>query len=129
MANISLPNSQYSIPLPRVHAAHIDLSILETLLQILIDRLIRHFANQSKIRNSHFLLLCGIEGRFFDIRFTAPASRLSGLIAFGPPTYSLQFPSVTTLWAAYIFPTMMRSCVFQCGMGLGFCASVNDGGT
>lgn len=91
MSNICLPTCQYRIYRysPMV-AAHINLPILESLLQVVIDRLVRHFADQGKIRDSHFLLLGRVECGLLDIRFTASPSRLGCLVAFRPPTYTLR---------------------------------------
>jgi hypothetical protein len=42
-------------------STHVYLAILEALLQILVDSLVRDLANQREIRNSDFLLLGGLE--------------------------------------------------------------------
>jgi hypothetical protein len=79
MTDVCLFESQYSESSPlessplgsRLGLAHVYLSILESLLQIVIDSFIRDLTDQSKIRNPHFLLLCGIESGLLDIRLAA----------------------------------------------------------
>lgn len=51
--------------------AYIDLSVLESLLQIVVDGFVRDLTDQSKIRNPNLLLLCGIKGSLLDVRLAA----------------------------------------------------------
>lgn len=104
MANICLQNRSAQIhgitsSAPgRRSQTHVDLSILETDLQVLIDCLIRNLADQGKIRNSDLLLSCRIECRLPNIwlasaglcRTTRGLSISGGLVALGSSTNSLQ---------------------------------------
>jgi hypothetical protein len=56
-------------------STHVDFAILEALLQILVDCLIRHFANQCQVRDSDFLLLGALEnGLLCELRLLLPTS-------------------------------------------------------
>jgi hypothetical protein len=101
MTDVCLFESQYSESSPlkdsphdsRLGLAHVDLSILESLLQIVIDGFIRDLTDQSKIRNPHFLLLCGIESGLLNIRLAAARRSSSS-------TPILGFLGLLTLWSS-----------------------------
>lgn len=62
---------------PRVQAigalsTYIDLCVLEALLQILIDCLIRDFADQGKVRDADFLFLRALKYRFSNFWLPPP---------------------------------------------------------
>jgi hypothetical protein len=63
--------------------AYIDLSVLEPLLQIVVDGFIRDLTYQREIRNSHLLPFCGIESGLLDIRFAAARSPSSSASILG----------------------------------------------
>lgn len=50
----------------------IDLGILKALLQILINCLIRNFADQGKVRHADFFLLRALKHRFSNFRLPSP---------------------------------------------------------
>jgi hypothetical protein len=54
--------------------------VLESLLQVVIDGFVRDLTDQSKIRNSHLLLLRCIESGLLDIRLAAARRRSSSAI-------------------------------------------------
>ena len=62
---------------------YVDFRILKPLLQIVVDRLIRDLADQGKIRDSHFLLLCTLENSLFDLGLPPSAPARRGLGATG----------------------------------------------
>ena len=69
---------------------HIYLRIFESLLQVVIDSLIRDLADQGKIRYANLLLLCTFKYRFFDIWFATTAASRSLLgcnVFFAPGTF------------------------------------------
>lgn len=58
--------------------AYIDLAILESLLQIVVDSLVGDLANKGEIRDSNFLLLGRLEGCLLNLRLSAGGSGLRG---------------------------------------------------
>lgn len=75
--------------------AHINLAGLKPLLQIFIDRLVGHFAEQSQIRHANLLLLGSFKGGLSDLglsRSPAISSPALGIIACvsGAPRVSLR---------------------------------------
>jgi hypothetical protein len=50
---------------------YVYFAVIETLLQILVDGIIRYFADESKIGHTDFLLLCRVECSLLDIGLTA----------------------------------------------------------
>lgn len=54
---------------------HINLAILKALLQILIDRFIRHFAQQSQVRDSDLPPFRRIERCLPDVGFPSAGRR------------------------------------------------------
>jgi hypothetical protein len=56
-------------------STHVNLAILEALLQVLVNGLVRDFADQGKIRDSHFLLFGGLEdGLLCELRLWLSAA-------------------------------------------------------
>lgn len=95
---------------------YVNLSILEALLQIVVDSFIGYFTNEGEIGNANFLLLCRVECRLLDIRFAAtrcPASttRLciaGGFVALRSPTNTLYFAK-SKLSSPYSSPGLQLS--------------------
>ena len=80
--------------MPLAGTTYIDLPILEPLLQVVVDGLVGHLADQGKIGDTNLLLLRSVKGRLLDIRLTASSTIptalcLLGLVAFGSPTDTL----------------------------------------
>jgi hypothetical protein len=97
MANVCLPTllaTFASTPLRGSRLTYIDLSILKSLLQILIDGLVGDFTQQSEIRNSDLLLFRGIIGGLLNVWLPAGGSGTTarlrrGALVLRPPTNSL----------------------------------------
>jgi hypothetical protein len=106
--------------------AHIDLPILESFLQVIVDRLIRYLANQGQIRDTDFLLLCRVECGLLDIGFTASSSRLGCFVAFRPPTYSLFYLSARVPPFDISLLTIVHSCLCQCAKMWDVAPTVED---
>lgn len=66
----------------------VDFGALESLLEVVIDGLVGHLAEQSQIGDTNLLLLGGVEGGLF--RFGAAAARgsllsIAGRLVLGTP--------------------------------------------
>jgi len=61
-------------------ATDIDLPICESLLQVLIDSLIRDLADQGKIRHANFLLLRAFKDSLADLALRAASCRGRGIL-------------------------------------------------
>ena len=70
--------------------AHIDLSIFEPLLQIVIDSLVRDLADQRKVGDSHFFLLCTFKYRLPDLGLAGPRITSSIVGGFLPSAGALR---------------------------------------
>lgn len=76
---------------------YVYLAILETLLQIIVDRFIRYFADEGQIGDTDFLLLCRVECSLLDIGLVTAGRtgattrlRITGrLVTLWPPADSL----------------------------------------
>lgn len=58
----------------------VNLSIRKSLLQVLVDSLIRNLANQGKIRHADFLLLCAFEDSLADLTLRAACRGGRGIL-------------------------------------------------
>ena len=61
-------------------ATNIDLPIRKSLLQVLIDSLVRNLADQRKIRHTNFLLLCAFEYGLADLPLRAASCGRRGIL-------------------------------------------------
>jgi hypothetical protein len=76
---------------------YVYLAILETLLQVIVDRFVRYFADEGQIGDTNFLLLCRVECSLLDVGLataggTGATTRLritGGLVALWSPADSL----------------------------------------
>lgn len=68
--------------------AYVNLPILETLLQVLVDGFIADLADERQVRNSDLLLLCRLEYGLLDLVFSLVLC-LSGLfgLRFAPGAF------------------------------------------
>jgi hypothetical protein len=102
---LGVSSAGYDVIWFAIRRAYIDLPVLEPLLQIVVDGFIRDLTYQSEIRNSHLLLLRGIESGLLDIRFTTARCRSSStsilgflpLVALRSSTDPLVQPQISNL--------------------------------
>jgi hypothetical protein len=82
MANIRLRKTSVSIRSMGIvqvpQRAYINLAILKSLLQVVVDGLVGDLADKGEIRDSDFLLLCRLEGGLSDLRLPAGSPGLRG---------------------------------------------------
>lgn len=83
-------------------STHVDFAILEALLQVVVDGLVRDLADQRQIRDSHLLLLGGLEnsfGRELGLLLPRTSSSAAGsssiFLAPGALSYRLHMHSVS----------------------------------
>lgn len=79
---------------------HVDFAILEALLQVVVDGLVRDLADQRQIRDAHLLLLGGLEDGFccelgLWLPRTSSSCSASILLAPGALSYRLHRYSVS----------------------------------
>jgi hypothetical protein len=67
-----------SWPGPSSQRAYIDLAILESLFQVIVDCFVGDLADKGEIRDSNFLLLGRLEGRLLDLGLSAGSPGLRG---------------------------------------------------
>ena len=82
MANVCLssPSAYSSAPCfqSSTRRTYVDLRVLKSLLQIVIDSFVRYLADESEIRNSNFLLLGALKNGLSDLGLSPSATcRLS----------------------------------------------------
>lgn len=58
--------------------AYVDLTILESLLQVVVDGLVGNLADEGEIRDSDLLLLCRLEGGLLDLGLSTGTAGLRG---------------------------------------------------
>ena len=72
----------------RRHSTHVDFCILEPLLQIVIDSLVRYLADKGEIRDPNLLFLRALKHGFSDLRLPSslPSTSLFGTWSILPPS-------------------------------------------
>ena len=68
-------------------STHVNLAILESLFQVVVDGLVRNLADQRKIRDTNFLLLGSLEDRLgceLRLRLPSPGGFGTSGIFFAP---------------------------------------------
>ena len=72
----------------RRHSTHVDFCILEPLLQVVIDSLVRYLADKSEIRDPNLFLLRALKHGFSDLGLPSslPSTSLFGTWSILPPS-------------------------------------------
>jgi hypothetical protein len=78
-------------------STHVDFAILKALLQVVVDGLVRDFADQCEIRDSDLLLLGALEdGLLCELRLGLP--RAAGGVLFAPRALGNCLLRVWSVW-------------------------------
>lgn len=68
--------------------------MLESHLQVIVDRLIGDLAQQSQVRNSYLLLFGSLKGGLFDLRLSGLSAIANICGSFSAPESTLLFPAL-----------------------------------